>query len=356
MKKIIILLISIFLLTGCYDNMELDDLSFVGGMGIDYIDDKYLLTYEIFNNNKAEDTQNLLSYTISGEGKTLSEAFVDANYKAGKKPYFAHLKVLILSESIINGNLQNITDYLFRDKEIRDEFQLLVAKDISPKEILENVSDRHPVVSNLINDLLELEKHNNNLATNETFREILAKLISNKTDIILNTISIIDDDISLNNSYIFNSYNYQNELSLLDSTLYNMLTKKTINTEFTKYYDDNNLTITISLSNTIISITPDKIIIDAELEGKIKENNPEFDLKDTDSYEKLKNDFEEIIKNDIEYFIKTLQNNKSDILGLQNLYYQKYNKDNKGLWLTADIVVNVNLKIDTKGFVFEVIE
>ena len=353
MKKVIILII-IFLLTGCYDNIELDDLSIVGGIGIDYIDDNYYLTYEILNNNKSDDTQNLLSYTISGTGKSLSEAFIDANYKTGKKPHFAHLKVLLVSESLINNHFEDITDYLFRNKEIRDDFQVVVTKNVTPKEILSRANTRHPVISNLINDILNLEKYNNNLAINETFKEIMSKLASKKTDIILNSITITDNLISLDNSYIFKGYNYQTDLNEEESTLYNMLKNNTINTEFTKYYDNNNLTISINKSNCDIKLDSSSITIDAKLEGRIIENNPDFNLKNVTNYEKLNDDFAVLITTKIKELIKKLQNNNSDILGFNKIYYQKYNKENSNLWTKADIIVNVNLKINTKGFIFEV--
>ena len=355
MKKILIIIIVTLFLTGCYDNIELDDLAIIGGIGIDYYENNYYISYEIFNNNKSDETQNLLSYVVVGEGNTLSKAFINANYKTGKKPFFAHLKVILLSESIIENHLEDIVDYLFRDTEIRDEFQMIVVKNNHPKDILEMANTRHPVISNLINDLLNLEHHNNNLATNETFKELVTKLVSHKTDIILNTISITtNNNISLDNSYIFKYYNYQNELNIKESTLYNMLTKNTHNTEFTKYYKDKNITISINASNTKLEVLNDKIIVNCNLEGRIIENNPKFDLKNPQTYQRLNNDFSHLIKNDIISFIKTLQTNKSDILGFQNIYYKKNNKDNNDLWIYADIDVNIDLKINTKGFIFEV--
>lgn len=354
MKRIIIILLTIFLLTGCYDNIELDDLSIITGIGIDYKDDNFYLTYEILNDVKTEENTALLSYTVSGSGKSISEAFIDANYKIGKKAYFAHLKVLVLSEEIINGHFDKITDYFFRDINIRDEFNVVVANGTTPEEILKNNNDNHPVVSELIIDLLSNEKYNNSLAIDDTFQKILSKLISNNYDIILNTISLNDEEISLNNSYIFNGYVYKNSLNKLNSKLYNMLTKNTISVEFDKNYENGNVTISVNGSKTEIDITSDKIIINTKLDGKILENNPEFNLKDTEIYEKLNKDFGNIIKDDINNFVKILQENNSDILGLQSIYYKKYNKENKNLWLNAKIEVNVDLKINTKGFVFEV--
>ena len=55
MKKIIILLCLTFFLTGCYDNIELNDLAIISGVGIDYKDNQYYLTYEILSDIKTED-------------------------------------------------------------------------------------------------------------------------------------------------------------------------------------------------------------------------------------------------------------------------------------------------------------
>ena len=354
MKKIIILLSLIFLLTGCYDNIELDDLAIITGVGIDYKEDNFYLTYEILSDTKTDENSTLESYTVSGSGKSISEAFINTNYKVNKKAYFAHLKVIILSEEIINGHFEQITDFILRDNNIRSEFKVLVANETTPEEILKNNDKNHPVVTEVIVNLIDNEKYNNNLVIGETFRQIVAKLISNNYDVILNTISIKDKEIAINNSYIFKGYNYKNTLTKQDSALFNMLTKNVIAIEFDKMYEQGDVTISITSSNTGIEVTKDKIIINADVEGKILENNAKFDLTKTESYEELNKDFSKLIENRIKNFIEALQNNESDILGLQEIYYRSTRKENDGLWENADIEVKVNLKINTKGFIFEV--
>ena len=354
MKKIIILLISILFLTGCYDNIELDDLAIITGVGIDYKDDNFFLTYEILSDTKTEANSTLESYTVSGSGKSISEAFINTNYKVSKKAYFSHLKVLILSEEIVNGHFEEITDYVLRDNNIRSEFKVVVANNTTPEEILKNNDKNHPVVSEIIVNLIDNEKYNNNLVIGETFRQIVAKLISNNYDVILNTISIKDKEIAINNSYIFNGFKYKNTLTKQDSTLFNMLTKNVTAIEFDKDYDKGNVTITVNSSDTKIEVTKDKIIINTELEGKILENNAKFDLTKTEAYEKLNKDFSNLIEKRIKNFIKLLQDNESDILGLQEIYYRNTRKENERLWQTSDIEVKVDLKINTKGFIFEV--
>jgi len=354
MKKILILITVVLLLTGCYDNIELDDLAIITGVGIDYKDDEFYLTYEILSDTKTEENTALLSYTVSGSGKSISEAFINTNYKVSKKSYFAHLKVVVISEEIINGHFNEITDYILRDTNIRSEFKLVVANGTTPEEILKNNSKNNPVASEIIVNLIDNEKYNNNLVIGETFKEIVSKIISNNYDVILNTVSIKDKEIAINNSFIFRKYNYQATLTKQDSTLFNMMTKNIISMEFDKYYDDKNVTITITSSDTSIDVSADKISINTNLEGKVLENNANFDLTNPDSYEKLNKDFSKIIEKDIKKFIELLQENKSDILGFQEIYYKKTRKDNKDLWQVADIEVNVNLKVNTKGFIFEV--
>ena len=45
-------------------------LSIVSGIGIDYIEDNYIVTFEVLNSNKSDILSDLLSYTITGQGKT----------------------------------------------------------------------------------------------------------------------------------------------------------------------------------------------------------------------------------------------------------------------------------------------
>lgn len=356
MKKIFVLIISIFLLTGCYDNIDLNELAIISAVGIDYYDDNFQLTYEILNDIKTENNSAMLSYTIEGEGKNISEAFANANYKVGKKAYFAHLKIVILSQSVIDDKLNEISDYLLRDTNIRDEFIAMVSKDCTPSEILKHNSDNYPVVSDLITNLIDNEKYNNNLATNETYQKVVSKLISNNYDAVLSSITLKNNEISLSNFYIFKNYNYQNTLTIEESTLYNLLTKNVFSLEFSKDYDDKDVTITINHSNSSFEVTSDKININLKLEGKILENDADFNLKNDKTYQKLNKDFGNLIKKEVEKFIKKLQDNKSDVLGFQEVYYKSTRKDNQNLWTTADINVNVDLKINTKGFIFEVKE
>ena len=77
MKKILILIIMTFLLGGCYDYNELNNIAIVSGVGIDYKDDKYSVTFEIISTKKSGDSSgSTSSYTVSSEADTITEAFL----------------------------------------------------------------------------------------------------------------------------------------------------------------------------------------------------------------------------------------------------------------------------------------
>lgn len=351
MKKIILLIITCFLLSGCYDNIELNDLAIVSSIGIDYQNNNFILTYEILNDVQTKENSANLSYTITDKGKNIANAFTNTSYKTGKKAYFSHLKIAIISEEVAKNKLKEITDYLLRNIDITDQFQLIIAQDTIPEEILKHNSEYFPVVGELLSDLLENDKYNNNLAISDSFQKHIGKLSSGRQDIILNSVTIKNNEITLSNSYIFHNYNSVNCLSLLDSSIYNLLSKNTFAVEF---QNKDNFTIKINNSMTKIDIKHDKIIINTKLEAKIIENDNNYNLKDFKVYQKLEKDFTKIIKNDIKKFIKILQKNKSDILGLQDKYYKKYRVKNNNLWEHAQINVKVNLKINMEGFIFKV--
>ena len=75
MKKLLILLLIPILLGGCYDYNELGDLAIVAGIGIDYQDDEFEVTFEILSTKKEGEQGSASSstYNVSAKGNTVAE-------------------------------------------------------------------------------------------------------------------------------------------------------------------------------------------------------------------------------------------------------------------------------------------
>ena len=83
-NKILITLIIPFLLCGCYNYTELEDVSICTAMGFDLNDDEYEISYMVANSRKTDaSTKEGQSQAVvyTGKGKTVSEAINDVTTK-----------------------------------------------------------------------------------------------------------------------------------------------------------------------------------------------------------------------------------------------------------------------------------
>jgi len=355
MRKLIILICIIFLSSGCYDYIELNDLSIISGISIDYKDSNYLVSYEILNDQKqGSDSTSKNSLIVTGNGKNIAEAFINTTKETPKKPYYAHLKCIIISEEIAKNKLENLVDYLLRNTDIRSEFDTVIAKDILASELLNSSSKDNPIVSDLIETLLSNNKYYANNIYTQPFEEMVTDILIYGEEAELAVISKIDDKLSVSGIGIFNNYNLAGILTPTESITYNILTGNAMNASFTIPCDKDSLTLGIYKSSPEIKVNNKNININLNLEGNIIESNCNYNFKDTKTYEILNKKYAKVIENETKKFITTTKSLNSDILGIRRMYYIENRKKNNNIWKENNYNVNVNLKINKKGLIFEV--
>ena len=143
MKKIIILLIPLLLLTGCYDYRELSDLAIITAVSIDKIDNNLEVAIQVVNPKKEQDTTStnepdFVTYTSSA--KTVQEALRKVVNDSPAKLYGSHMEILIISEEVAKNNLNEILDFFSRDPEPRSEINLFIAKNSNPNDELSKIT------------------------------------------------------------------------------------------------------------------------------------------------------------------------------------------------------------------------
>ena len=133
MKKII-LLIAIFLLGGCYDYAEIDDLGIIVGLIIDYKDNKYEITSQILE--QKNETKIKLYKTTCNQ---IDECLSDISKQASKEIFISHLKILLLTENTIKKDI-NYYDYFLRNPKSKMNFYIYYIDDTN---ILANNNSRY---------------------------------------------------------------------------------------------------------------------------------------------------------------------------------------------------------------------
>ena len=348
MKKIIILLLSLFI-TGCYDYQEINNTAIVTGIGLDYKDDEYEITYEILNikSSNEEQNNNDKKYIINANGISITDAIINAENKIAKKTTYSHLEILLISNTIARNGINNIKDYFLRNSRFTNSFYIIGSLSNSPYEILSYKSINNPISSTTIIDLLKTTNSTISLNNKDSFDYQIAR-INNNIDIVIPNIKL-DNEISLDGMLVFKNNEYNYKLDTYETQIYGLLTNKIKN----NLIINDKGSIEIDMTNIKYSFD-NKINIDIKMEAKIKEiNDNNFNLKDNKYLNGLEESFKYSIKTRINNFIKRCIKNDSDILDFKGIIYRK-TKNNNIDW-HQDYHINIELHINRSGALFEVL-
>ena len=182
MKKIILIILVMFS-TGCYDYKELNDLAIISGIAIDYDNNNYNISLEVLNDN----TKDEESYFIEGNGKTINDAFYYINNKINHIPFYSHIKVMIINKNV---NYDELINYIIKNNNINNDFYM-VSTDNTAKNVLEHKTNQEKIVSENIYTLLDKKKYK------ITFEEFIKLYLDKDKKLILPTINIEDNDLSI---------------------------------------------------------------------------------------------------------------------------------------------------------------
>ena len=360
MKKLIFLFSIILLfMTGCYDYQELNNRAVIAGVAIDFEDDTFYIDLEILNNKKSssQEEESNKTYYIQGSGSTLDKAFQDCHSRISKDPYYSHLKVLILGEEVAKEKLSDVLDYMIRDAAIRNIFLPVLAKGSKASEILEATTSENPVVSTSIQSMIENNKTNDSISILKDFEEFTSEIIDPYRDGYINTISKDEDTLLLSGIAAFHGYELATFLDTEEAIAFN-----TLNNDSTNYYitipceNRQEEAVTIKLyqnDGTSFSFQENNITVKSKLNATIIEDSCHYDFRDPSVYQKLATLAKPLIEKDFQNVIGKLKEKQTDILGINETYYQKYRTplDN---WYQYNFTYNIEVNINKNGLIFEV--
>lgn len=376
--KIIILLLTIFpLITGCYNYQELNNLSIVTGTSIEKIDNKYKITIQVVNPKKSDDTSSTNQptfITYSQLGDTLQEAYRNIVLTSSRRIYGSHINILIISEDIAKEDISQILDFVFRNTEMRKEFNVLLSKE--PSKLLELNTPITNISSNNIKDTLTADTLHLAASRQITFNEMMNMYLNPNLEIVLPTVEMIGNfnegenidnlkntnpnaDYKLTGLAIFKGNKILTTLNEKESVNYNIVTNNVTNT-LLKHECQNNKYIVHKINelSTIQEIDPKKNKLKVKITGTaiISEVQCDYDLTKPKTIEKIQEDInKELVKNTTN-IIKKFQEQSTDVFGFKDIYYKNYYKDyNKikdnyeEIFKNMQIDITSNIKVIAKG-------
>lgn len=145
---VFIICFNILLLTACWDNIELSRLAIVTGIAIDKSQDKqYEVSVQIIKPGSISSGQSQDGgggggdkknyYIISSKGRTISEAIWGMLSMIDRDIFLSETQVMIIGEEVAKQGISDIADFFVRQRGTQLKADVLVARGVKAKEILD---------------------------------------------------------------------------------------------------------------------------------------------------------------------------------------------------------------------------
>lgn len=137
----LVLLSLILFISGCWNRRELNDLAIAVGLGIDAsADGQYEVLMQIVDPGEISSQKTSSSrapVTIyRAKGRTLFKAIRRLTKVTPRKVYLSHLRMMIMSEKVARKGIGKILDFMLRDQMVGPNFNIVIAKGHTAKEIM----------------------------------------------------------------------------------------------------------------------------------------------------------------------------------------------------------------------------
>ena len=153
---LMVIMMTLPILSACWNQKELTDLAFVMALGIDKGEnDMYQVSFQLVNPANVSSAQNgggqgLPIAVYKSTGRTLTEAARNATKKVSRRLYYAHTNLLVISEEVAREKnlLLNLLDAFNRDPEFRTTTDLVIARDSTAEELVTTLTilDKLPIM------------------------------------------------------------------------------------------------------------------------------------------------------------------------------------------------------------------
>ena len=366
--RVFIVIIMLLPITGCWNNRDLTELAIVTGLGIDLSDNQKIeLTLQVIRPSALRENQNgghgheKAYMNVTVEGNTIFEAIRNVIAYFDRRAYFAHVQVMVIGEALSIQGLGDILDLFERDSETRRRAELLIAKGMKAKEVLDVESEMQGIPSIQLFEGLraadDLSK-----ASNINLFEMLKEFSHEEHAVLIPVIQSVGSEARLEDLKIegmavikknmligyvtpLETRGYMFAKNKIGSTI--LVTSSPVNPE-----KKVSIEVTRSEGKIKAGLKDGKpvLVIEVKAQGNIGEQHDEADLTEPGRKKTLEQKAENLIREEVEAIVKTSQERlKTDIFGfidkIEKNHYRKW-KEIRTQWDDIYADLNVEVKVD----------
>lgn len=170
------------LLGGCWDRVELNELGITSATSLDRIGEDWILSYQVIipsaiSSVSGNEGGGVSPITVhSTKAKTIREAVAKSKLESPRQLYFAHNRVLVVSERAAREGLSSIIDVYFRLPNSRETVSMLISKD-NPARVLRQLMSIQRISGQGIQQIVANESKSGSLLPNIRLYEFAMNIV-----------------------------------------------------------------------------------------------------------------------------------------------------------------------------------
>lgn len=362
-SKLVLLLFSLTLLTGCWDERLLKDVRTVYLSGFD-LDEKgeYLTTVVIRNLNISKSSRGEMSITnevVSGKGKNIRETSLKIDQSVPGIFDPAKGRTVILGNDIAKADIFNVLDSFYRDPRINVNSKVAVTSG-SANKLIQHLSEKEMEKAEYFFEMIKSSEVMTEIPS-VTAETICTYMLDEGKDFFLPYLEIdeVDQTVKVKGTALFHDRSFTGEYLSVDESKLLLLfmdkkSRKTIFTHIIEQPTDTALSYDVKRVSRDLKIRKrDKVSVDLSLQLDVEVVDfPEDHLNNQKMIKDLNRQLSRQVSKNAEALFKKLANHQSDILGLGReliAYHPSIWKEIKGKNYYENIEVNPKVKINIIG-------
>lgn len=367
MKKLILfVLISSFLLSSCGARKEVNKLSLITGIGIEYTDDKTLKVIIQYLKPVMDMEPELVTKEVTGN--SIYDAIKEFNEFMPRQPYWSHNFIILLSEDVAKEGVRGMLDFFRRNIEMRQDTVVIITK--KPSEILYKMQEEDLsgfALKSVTRDSAKL----NGTSELSTIHKVYQNLFFEVPNLNITHMSLDKDNPRVDGLSLFNEDKYVTTIkgdivkgwAIFDlkkdwtSMVIDCPSSKGSNNKISYNISNHSLDSKVFLKGKDSKLN---IVISGDFEAAISESQCMLDMKDPKTITKLEKNLNKVLTNKVKESITHSQDIGLDYFGFGNILYRAHPKDWKKIennyiqkFKNAEIKLNLKTKIRSTGAVYD---
>lgn len=171
-KKVIGLLCMLLLLSGCYSQVELNEMMVATAIGVDKTETGVNVTLQVLNPSEVAGgttktgRPGVSCYSETGE--TFFHALRRLTRITPRKIFLSHIRFVVFDEALAKEGLTPLLDFLMRDHEMRSDFSIFIIKEFKANDLLKTLTPIEQIPANkVLNSTMAAEEFYGTARENE---------------------------------------------------------------------------------------------------------------------------------------------------------------------------------------------